>query len=178
MDLSNVTACLITRESEYPHQIPLDGFGEVFITTQSPSVYQRYLLAAQAKNDIIYVQDDDCLVDYNELFTHYDGRLTNCMTQHHFNAYAGSDCTLVGWGCFFHKDALKVFDRYIERYGVDAHLLRDADRIFTVLNQPHNTLIRNHEDIHFNQNVRRMWNEAEHWTSMAEAIRKAKALTY
>lgn len=176
MDLSNVTAVLITREKEYPKEISLEGFGEVLICTESPSVYQRYILAAIAKNDTIYVQDDDAIIDYKELFEHYDGRLTNCMTQHHFDAYRGNGCTLVGWGCFFPKSMLAVFNKYMDRYGVDSHLLRDADRIFTVLNQPFNTLIRGHQDIHFDQNQGRMWNEGNHWTSMAEAIQKAKAL--
>lgn len=176
MDLSQVTAVLITREKEYPKEIVLDGFGEVLVCLESPSVYQRYIGASLAKNDVIYVQDDDCIIDYKELFTHYDGRITNCMTQHHFDAYKGNGSTLVGWGCFFPKSMLKVFDKYIERYGVDDHLLRDADRIFTVLNQPFNTKIRDHRDIHFDQNQGRMWNEKNHWSSMAEAIQKAKKL--
>lgn len=170
----NVTAVLITREKEYPKQIVLDGFGEVLIRTESPSVYERYLLAKQAKNDIIYVQDDDCTLDYRFLFSKYDGFLTNAMTRHHFNAYNGSGCTLVGWGAFFPKHMLGVFDKYIEKYGEDAHLLREADRIFTVLNQPHNTHIMEHHD--FTAQSDRMWNQSNHWTSMAEAIEKAKNL--
>lgn len=172
--MQNVTAVLITRDEEYPKQIALEGFGEVLIRTKSPSVYERYKLAREAKNDIIYVQDDDCTLDYAYLFNRYDGTLTNAMTQHHFNAYNGSGCTLVGWGCFFPKSMLGVFDKYIERYGEDAHLLREADRIFTVLNQPHNTHIMEHHD--FTAQTDRMWNQSNHWTSMAEAIEKAKAL--
>lgn len=178
MDLSSVTAVLITREREYPKEINLDGFGEVLIRTECPSIYERYLTAAKAKNDIIYVQDDDAIVDYAELFTHYDGRLTNAMTEHHARAYSDPSwggATLVGWGCFFPKSALAVFDRYIEKYGVDAHLLREADRIFTVMNRPHNTLIRGHRDT-LQQEHGRMWHEAEHWISAREAISKAQGL--
>lgn len=174
--LDQVSCVLITREKEYPKEISTEGFGEVLIATESPSVYQRYLLAAKAKHDIIYVQDDDCTLDYRELFSHYNGCLTNAMTMHHLQAYMGSGCTLVGWGCFFPKEMLKAFDRYIAKYGEDAHLMREADRIFTVLNQPHNTVIMPHHD--FTAQTNRMWNQSEHWTSMAEAIKKASALLY
>ena len=60
-------------------------------------------LAAKAKNDIIYVQDDDCFVNHQELLCKYNGRLTNSMTPHHFQAYKDTGATLVGWGCFFPK---------------------------------------------------------------------------
>lgn len=172
--MNNVTACLITRDKKYPMEIQLNGFGEVLIRTESPSVYERYKLAMEAKNDIIYVQDDDCIVDYDELWRYYNGSITNAITDHHFRAYQGTGATLVGWGCFFPKSALACFAKYIERYGEDAHLLREADRIFTVMNQPHNTIIRNHHD--FRPQVERMWQESNHWSSMAEAIQKTRAL--
>ena len=59
MDLSNVTAVLITREKEYPKEIDKSAmaevFGQVMYRTESPSVYERYRGAALAENDIIYV---------------------------------------------------------------------------------------------------------------------------
>lgn len=173
MNLSNVSAVLITRESEYPKEIKLEGFGEVIIKTESPSVYHRYLSVKEARNDVIYVQDDDCLVDYEELWKHYNGQLTNFMPANRTD-YRITGATLVGWGCFFPRYMLHVFPRYIKKYGIDAHLLREADRIFTVLNQPHNTIIGDHVD--FAPQVGRMWNSPEHWSSMAEAIEKAKSL--
>lgn len=172
--MNNITAVLITRNKEYPKEIVLDGFGEILIKTESPSVYERYLLAAQAKNDIIYVQDDDCVIDYKELWTHYNGQLTNAITAGHFQQYNGTGATLVGWGCFFPKSMLKCFSKYIDKYGIDQHLLREADRIFTTLNQPHNTIIRDHRD--FTEQTARMWNEPIHWISASLAIEKTKTL--
>lgn len=170
-----ITAVLITRDKEYPKEIDYSWFDEVLIRTESPSVYERYLLAEQARNDIIYVQDDDCVVDYKELFKHYNGQLTNGITEHHLNAYRNTGVTLVGWGCYFHKSALKGFDKYIEKYGKDKHLLREADRIFTYFNKPHNTIVMPHGDFK-PQKQGRMWNESDHWTSMAEAIQKCSLL--
>ena len=123
-----ITAVLITKHKDYP-KIILDrlvGFDEIIIKTECPNIYTRYLEAARAKNDIIYVQDDDCFVNYQELFSKYDGRLTNSLTPHHFNAYKDTGATLVGWGCFFPKKMLEVFGRYIAKYGEDFHLFREA----------------------------------------------------
>ena len=175
--LSFVTAVLITKEKEYPKAIldRLQGFGEIIIKTQSPDVYTRYLEAGEAKNDIVYVQDDDCFINHQELFKHYDGRLTNSMTPHHFNAYKDTGATLVGWGCFFPKPMLKVFEKYVAEYGQDFHLFREADRIFTVLNQPFNTKIMPHEDLL--QSSDRMSFEPNHYIWAKEAIQKASLLT-
>lgn len=172
--MKNVTAVLITKHKEYPKEINLDGFGEVIIKTESPSVFERFLQAERASNDIIYVQDDDCIVDYKALWRYYDGTLTNTMTQHHFNAYKDIGATLVGWGCFFPKSMLSVFHKYIDKYGQDFHLFREADRIFTVLNQPHNTIIMPHEDLP--QTPGRMSFEPMHYEWARQAIEKAKSV--
>lgn len=171
--MDNVSAVLITRHKEYPKEIVLEGFSEVIVKIESPNVYQRYLSALDAKNEIIYVQDDDAIVDYRKLWGHYNGQLTNGMTPHHQRAYAGTGATLVGWGCFFPKEMLISFSRYIECYGDDFHFYREADRIFTVLNQPHNTLIMGHEDL---PQIERMSHEPSHYEWAKEAIVKTKAL--
>lgn len=143
------TAILITREKEYPKGlIDFNDFDEVLIKTESPSVYERYVLASKARNDVVYVQDDDCITDYKKLFESYDGRLTNAMTERHNEWYKlKGGITLVGWGCFFPKKMLINMSKYVDNYGIDSHFLREADRIFTYLNQPHNTLIMPHEDM-------------------------------
>ena len=141
-----VTFVGITRDKEYPKEIDTSAFDEVLIRTNCPNIYERYLLAAKAKNDIIYVQDDDCIINYKEIWKHYNGKLTNGITMHHQMYYKDTGVTLVGWGCFFPKEMLKNLDKYIDKYGKDEHLLREADRIFTYLNQPHNSVIMDHQD--------------------------------
>lgn len=173
-----ISCVLISREKEYPQKV-LDRlktgfFDEIIIKTESPSVYQRYLAAKEAKFDVIYVQDDDCFVNYQELYNHYNGQITNVMTPHHQAQYETKGATLVGWGCFFPKTMLACFDKYIQTYGEDAHLLREADRIFTCLNQPFNVVIMSHEDLP--QDPSRMSFESMHYSSADEAIAKAKLL--
>lgn len=174
--MQGVTAVLITKKDSYPTETGLKwfDFDQVMVSTQSQNVYQRYLSAQDARNEIIYVADDDAIVDYKAIWRHYNGQLTNGITQHHYNAYKDTGATLVGWGCFFPKSMLACFDKYIAKYGRDFHLMREADRIFTVLNQPHNTIIMPHEDLP--QTSDRMSLEPNHYIWAQEAIAKAKTL--
>ncbi len=178
LTLKDVTAVLITDKPEYPKEIVLEGFGEVIIKTNSPSVYERYLQAENAKNDIIYVQDDDCLVPYTELFKHYNGQITNAMVgrRKYYQEISGGKITLVGWGAFFPKERLKVFKKYIDAYGIDAHLMREADRIFTWLNYPNNTIPLERQDLIDPNGVGRMSADPRHYESMHEVIKKLDIL--
>lgn len=175
-----ISAVLITRKTEFPEIIMErllqgDFFDEVLVVAECPSVYHRYLAAKRAKNDIVYIQDDDALLNHQVLFQSYNGQITNAIPKAFIEKYRDTGITLVGWGCFFNKSMLSCFDRYIEKYGVDQHLLREADRIFTYLNGPDfNTVTMPHEDLF--QNGDRMWNEEDHYKSMNEALEKVKAL--
>lgn len=176
-----ISAVLIHKENEPYPEIILerldinDFFDEIIVVNDCPSVYHRYLAAAKARNSICYVQDSDCMVNAFHLFKSYNGQITNTMTKPFIEKYKDMECTLVGWGCYFPKKMISVFDKYIAKYGIDAHLLREADRIFTHLNQPWNTVIQPHEDL--NQTQDRMGYQPEHYISMNEALEKAKSLS-
>lgn len=179
--MEKISAVLITREKKYPsiimERLTLGFFDEILVHTECPNIYSRYLLANQAKNEIIYFQDDDALVNYQNLFKHYNGRITNSITEGFKNFYDPLGCTLVGWGCFFPKSMLSVFDKYIAKYGdKDEHLLREADRIFTFLNSPFNSILMPHEDLKRANSDEAMWKEPEHFPSAYEAIAKCKTL--
>lgn len=173
-----ISCVLITREKEYPkivaERLYTGFFDEIIHVTECVSIYDRYRAMSSASNEIIYVQDDDCFVNYQELFKHYDGRITNAMPKDFIEKYKDAGCTLVGWGCFFPKSMLASLSMYVDKYGVDAHLLREADRIFTALNAPWNTVIMPHEDLP--QTEDRMGYQPEHYTSMAEALEKVRKL--
>jgi hypothetical protein len=141
-----VTAVLISRERTYPEDVFLNyEFDEVLYGLTEPGVpsgvFTRYELALQARNEHIYVQDDDCVVDIAELARWYDGEhLTNAITAYHLEQYAGSGVTLVGWGCFFPK-RLVDFSRWDRHYGREAIPPGEDDRVFTYLAQPHHTKV-------------------------------------
>src|ERR1035437_2778808 len=152
--MNKITCCLITKLTEYPSLVMerltcANFFNEILIKTESPSVYERYLLAMKAKNEICYFQDDDALLNYQQLYKHYNRQITNAMPLNFKAKYDEMGCTLVGWGCYINKSMLNVFDKYIAKYGEnDEHLLREADRIMTFFNKPFNTIIMPHEDLH------------------------------
>ncbi len=176
-----ISACLITKKPTYPdiimQRLTLGFFDEILVCTESPSVYQRYLLAKQAKNSTIYVQDDDCLVNYQVLFKHYNEQITNTITLPFKPRYDEMGCTLVGWGTFFPKYMVNVFDKYIAKYGMDEHLYREADRIFTYLNKPFNTIIQPHEDLFQDENRMSSPSNVEfHFQSAKEALLKYSLL--
>jgi hypothetical protein len=137
-----VTAVLITREDAWPEDTRALAypFDEVLIETRCSGVHRRYELARQAQHDVIYVQDDDCRLNIGQLLSHYDGRLTHCITEGHRQIYAGTGCTLIGWGCFFPK-ALVDFSRWDRCYGEGTIPSHEYDRVFTYFAQPHNTVV-------------------------------------
>ena len=110
-----ISCVLITKKTEYPKiimdRLTLGFFDEILVYSECPSVYERYKLAKEAKNEIIYFQDDDALVNYQSLFKRYNGQITNTMTEGFKNFYEPLGCTLVGWGCYFPKSMLSVFDK-------------------------------------------------------------------
>lgn len=177
--MEKISAILIEKGPDYPEivleRLDIGFFDEILIVVDSPSVYKRYEAAAQAKNPIVYVQDSDCMVNYQVLFSKYNGQITNALPKEFEKKYGPEiGCTLVGWGCYFPKSMLGVFDKYIAKYGVDKHLLREADRIFTYLNKPFNTIVLPHEDLF--QEGQRMCRESYHYQSAQEALEKAKSL--
>lgn len=96
--------------------------------------YGRYLSLPRAKNEAIYVQDDDCIIEnLAELYGVFDGtKLVNGMKPERAGAYQGRD-SMMGWGAFFMRSWASVLGRYIDKYGEDEVLIRESDRIFTTL---------------------------------------------
>ena len=131
------------------HLETYDFINEILICDNSKEsnlmCYGRYLKAKEARNDTIYVQDDDCIVDVKKLYERYDGtKLVNGMKASHFDAY-NSMGSMVGWGALFDKSWISVFDAYIKKYGEDKILIREADRIFTSL-LPRETVVMDIKD--------------------------------
>lgn len=123
------------------HLRSLPFINEVIIWDNSGSRnvinYGRYLGAFSGRNEVIYTQDDDCIVEdiasLYEMFEAQNGRcMVNGMKQERAHAYTGKD-SIVGWGAFFKRDWPNVLDRYIAKYGEDYIFYRETDRIFTTL---------------------------------------------
>jgi hypothetical protein len=163
-----ITAVLITKDKQYPQEVLdslLGKFDEILIETNCPSILKRYQLALKAKNDVIYVQDDDCIVDVDRLGKKYNGQLTNFISPGHQDSYQGTGITLIGWGALFPKEMLD-FSKYIDKFGIDPLFLSQADRVFTYLNQPHNSIVVDIKHLPRATDSTRMYTQPDHWNNL------------
>lgn len=154
--------------------------------------YGRFLCVREAKNAIVYVQDDDWLVDNVEAlyrsFLADDSTLTHGLSEYHRRKrnryrYPGHDLALLGWGAVFYRDWVSVLET--EGIGApngsedagDPLFLREADKYFSLLlERPHRTLparLRRLEDEGAVDIA--LHREGRHETLKALAIRSALA---
>jgi glycosyltransferase involved in cell wall biosynthesis len=112
--------------------------------------YGRVLCAGEAKNEIIYVQDDDAIVKnvavlYNA-FLKDSSRITHALGLNHYRQrdiyeHAAGKVALLGWGAFFKKCWLKSLDNFLLANKNDYLFRREADQIFTLsLGMQHNSI--------------------------------------
>lgn len=108
----------------------------VWDNTQGENIftYGHLKNALIAKNDIIYSQDDDCIINnIQELYDNFDGtKMIVGMKANRFEEYSKFD-SMMGWGAFWDRAWIKVLDKYIAKYGEDYILKREIERIFTAL---------------------------------------------
>jgi GT2 family glycosyltransferase/2-polyprenyl-3-methyl-5-hydroxy-6-metoxy-1,4-benzoquinol methylase/tetratricopeptide (TPR) repeat protein len=119
--------------------------------------YGRYLCAKQAAHDVIYTQDDDCLVhnidDLHQSFQLASDCISHGLKLGHLahnveNFFDSAQMALVGWGAFFKKEWIDVFDNYIAAFGEDDLLIRKADRLFSLLlNRRHRSTLADVSDL-------------------------------
>jgi hypothetical protein len=108
--------------------------------------YGRFVMAARAKNDVIFSQDDDCVVrNPGSLINLFNGQRIVCgMKPDHMRAYEQKKWhdsggmligweALLGWGSVWKREWIGNFLPYIERYSVDDCLMNCGDRMFSVL---------------------------------------------
>ncbi len=105
-------------------------------------LYGRFLASMDAKNDWIITQDDDYIIRNWEAIREstlaHPEQITGCMfyeaPQYKKQMIpCGEGCwdIMLGWGSMFRKELIApVFERYVQRWGIDDILLRDADRVF------------------------------------------------
>ena len=154
-----VTAVLIQwkRQHNLPRIIEslnLPFISEILIRDNSKckniACYGRYWLARKAKNDIVYTQDDDCVVDVNKIYKEFlkdDSKMAAGTIQGFVDVvddftYGSKQLGLVGWGAFFKKKWINILDKYTHVYGTDECFYREADRIFSILLGKHHNLVK------------------------------------
>lgn len=137
--MENVSAVLITRENKWPEKASLGfPFGQTIIDLGCPNVIRRFYLAAEAKYEHVYVQDDDCEIDIERLWKEYCRVGKNCITNAiglgHQQIYAGTNVTLIGFGSFFPRSFAQGFlhdlRAWVDKFGADI-VETECDRMFT-----------------------------------------------
>ena len=148
--------------------------------------YGRFLAAQHAKHAIIYTQDDDCLVhniaDLHESFRFDPTCIAHGLKLGHLasnaeNYFETAQMALVGWGAFFHRDALAAFEPYRGAWGEDELLDRKADRLFSLLmNCRHRSQLAEVTDLAGASGEEALSVRSDHFELTHEAIGRALGL--
>lgn len=183
MTWADVTAVLVTR-GDQPKAVTricrsLHGCREVIIRDNSLgedlSVYGRYSAAlGWVETPLVYIQDDDCIVDAEALVQHYEpGVVTVNMPAEHQEQYPGR-IKLVGFGAIFDRSLIN-FSRYLAKWPADEIFYRECDRVFTFLNKCKVVDVGVRKLPHGNDETR-MWREKRHGDDFKEICRRLEAL--
>ena len=148
-------------------------------------MYGRYFATRHAKHDLIYTQDDDCIVEnlqelYDTFCKNLYKTLVNGMKPERLQFYIGSD-TLIGWGTFFDRRWLWCLKIYLEKYGMDSIFLRETDRIFSTLNRievGRVTVPAKIKDFPSSMSKQSLSLQAEHEQSRLIAVKRCEGLIY
>jgi hypothetical protein len=86
-------------------------------------------------HQIIYTQDDDCVLDTDSFLPAYEPGVVTCNMPAHRRPEYSDGIALVGWGAIFDRNLTSVFNLYLKHYPLDDLFLTECDRIFTGLNK-------------------------------------------
>ncbi|MEO6732285.1 MAG: glycosyltransferase family 2 protein [Ferruginibacter sp.] len=165
--------------------------GEKVKLIESPEnmmCYGRFLCARLAKNELIYVQDDDAIVNnipvlYKE-FLKNSTRITHALYTNHYRQldryyYFPGQVALLGWGAFFKRSWLATLDKFLLDNENDYLFRREADHIFTLsLGVQHCTIPASLQFLnHHSTPGIALYLEPEHNLHKALAVNKALAFT-
>jgi GT2 family glycosyltransferase len=171
-----VTACLLSWKRPLNLQVIVDHLhslpmvDEILVWNNNPEVglrltgprvrviqsgenvgcQARFLCAQQARNQVIYSQDDDVLVmnvpQMYRAFLLDPSRVTHALSDWHYarredHVHPDGHVALLGWGSFFLKSWVEDLDRLPARVRRSDLFAREADKYFTVwLHHRHQTI--------------------------------------
>ena len=103
-------------------------------------VWERWEACSRAKCDVVYVQDDDAVVDVGAVLAQYEPGVVTCNMPQDRRAEYQDGIALVGWGCVFDRGMAcwgsyrdSPFNRYFKAQKQDWLFIRECDRVFTGL---------------------------------------------
>ena len=165
----------------------LNGKTRVIESSENQSCYGRFLCAAQARNPVVYVQDDDALnrnvAGLYRDFLSDPTKIAHALTPAHWNqrqrrVYGDVQVALLGWGAFWRREWLSVLNELPAAIREDSLFRREADKFFTLLlERRHNTVLGNitHLDGHSTPGVA-LWCDLRHQQLAGLAVRQVLRL--
>jgi glycosyltransferase involved in cell wall biosynthesis len=170
--------------------VDLDVHGDSVRVIDAPrnfGCYGRYLCAQQARNDLIYTQDDDVLVhnvpEIVDAFTADPSRMAHALAPRHFEArhdlvFGDAQLGWLGWGAIFDRSWLDQF-RQLPPEVLGSRLFeREADVYFSIMFRHGHQTLRARID-HLPGHSRRgeaLYRDPDAGTLRTAAIRHALAL--
>lgn len=134
---SEVSAVLVTR-GDFPLAKIYDSIREAGITdmavwnnaarSRDLSCYGRYEAAREARNDWVYLQDDDLVAPVSKILEHVDPERDRYTIV--ANNRPDEEWPLIGLGAVFHRDLLDCFTDYLAVHDFDPGFCRIADVVF------------------------------------------------
>ena len=182
-----VAACLVTRGNVDLTEIieSLPSSWEVVVWDNSKredlSVYGRYAAINLTDAEVIYVQDDDAVLDpdgFDALLAAYqpDALAANMPSRFRHDFYR--DHCLVGFGGIFHRDLpSRAFHRFFDHVDpADPTMFRrTCDVVFTTLSPRHLVDVA-HRDLDYASDPDRMWKQPTHQKEREQMLDLARAV--
>jgi hypothetical protein len=176
LEPGQVSAAIVTRgDVDLAQIVESLPFDEVIVWDNSIEpdlgVYGRYAAIDRAKCDVIYVQDDDCVIPahaINHLLDMYEpGLVTANMPHSRWDDYP--DSCLIGWGAVFDRGLpADAFVRLLESWTVEGPVgfrrewfRRTCDVAFTTLT-PHRKVAAGFRHLPWAEREYRMFRQPSH----------------
>ncbi|NCD71700.1 glycosyltransferase [Mucilaginibacter agri] len=176
---------IIVWNNNPSYQLTLKGSKvRVINSTENTMCYGRFLCAAEAKNNVVYFQDDDAIInniqELYEAFLQDSSRIAYGLSSRHFAVkeiydYPSTQISFLGWGAFIQKAWINVLDDYLKENPTDFIFLREADKFFTLLLGKHNNAILGDIELLADDSTHgiALYLEKEHCLYVALAVRRA-----
>lgn len=143
------------------------------------SVFGRYAALERCHHPVVYVQDDDCLIDPDAiavlLAAYRPGEIMCNMPESRWEDYP--DSCLVGWGAVFDRWLPhEAFYRYARRFSiVDREFMDTCDVVFTTLT-PHRKLDLGFAHLPWAETAGRMFKQPEHIPTRTRTLQRAREI--
>lgn len=170
----DVSAVLVTRgDVDIDPIVASLPFDDIIVWDNSKRThdwqcYGRFAAIEEARHDLIYTQDDDCLCPAQALADAYDGTML-------VNVPA-DEKPLTAWGAVFHRHTVEdAFERYLSVHPFEPFFWRTCDVIHTSLT-PWRRHHLGHMDFEWASAPNRMYHQPNHYNVRLVAEERCRTL--